>query len=211
MVTAEFLLTGPPDGPLVVLAHGAGVGMDSNFMTAMAERLAAQGARTARFEFAYMAERRSTGRRPPPPTAEALTSEYQAALDRLGERRPFIGGKSLGGRVASLIADRLHAAGRIGGLVCLGYPFHPPDRPERLRTRHLETLACPAIIVQGERDPFGSRQEVAGYRLSPAVRIAWSPLGDHHLAPPKGSGRPAGENWDEAAKAVAAFMREHAS
>lgn len=210
-MTADFLFSGPPDGPMLVLAHGAGVGMDSGFMTAMAERLAAQGVRTARFEFSYMAARRSTGRRAPPPPAEALVGEYEAALDRLGATRPFIGGKSLGGRVASLIADRLHAAGRIGGLVCLGYPFHPPGQPGRLRTRHLETLACPAIIVQGEHDTFGSRREVADYRLSAAVRIAWSPLGDHHLAPPKGSGRTAEENWDEAARAVAAFMREPAS
>ena len=88
---------------------------------------------------------------------------------RVAARGPpvLIGGKSMGGRVASLVADDLYAAGRIAGLVCLGYPFHPPNKPEQLRTAHLERLACPALIVQGERDPFGGRAEVEGYPCQP--------------------------------------------
>ncbi len=91
----------------------------------------------------------------------------------------------MGGRVASLVADELHAEKRIAGLVCLGYPFHPPKKPEQLRTAHLEHLACPALIVQGERDPFGGRGEVEAYRLSPAIAFHWVGDGDHDLGPPR--------------------------
>ena len=73
----------------------------------------------------------------------------------------------------------------IAGLVCLGYPFHPPGRPEQLRTAHLATLATPTLICQGTRDIFGTREEVAAYALSPAIVIAWVEDGDHDLRPRK--------------------------
>ena len=110
--------------------------------------------------------------------------EYRAAVAAVPAGAPLIiGGKSMGGRVASMVADELYAAGRIAGLACLGYPFHPPKKPEQLRTAHLVALACPALIVQGERDPFGGRAEVEGYRLSPAIRFHWAGDGDHDLGP----------------------------
>ncbi len=114
----------------------------------------------------------------------------------------------MGGRVASLVADELHAAGRIAGLVCLGYPFHPPNKPEQLRTAHLERLACPALIVQGERDPFGGRAEVEGYALSAAIRFHWASDGDHDLGPRGGSGFTRKGNLAAAADAIAAFARD---
>jgi predicted alpha/beta-hydrolase family hydrolase len=117
----------------------------------------------------------------------------------------LIGGKSMGGRVASLIADEQFAAGAIAGLVCLGYPFHPPRKPEQLRTAHLQAMACPALIVQGERDPFGGRGEVAGYRLSPAIRLHWADDGDHDLGPRGASGFTRKGNLAAAADAVAQF------
>jgi predicted alpha/beta-hydrolase family hydrolase len=120
----------------------------------------------------------------------------------------LIGGKSMGGRVASLVADELHAAGSIVGLVCLGYPFHPPNKPAQLRTAHLERLACPALIVQGERDPFGGRAEVEGYALSAAIRLHWASDGDHDLGPRGASGFTRKGNLAAAADAVAAFARE---
>ena len=112
--------------------------------------------------------------------------EYEAAIAALGARTPLvIGGKSMGGRVASMIADKMLAEGRIAGLLCLGYPFHPPGRPEQLRTRHLVGLKTPALIVQGTRDQFGTREEVETYELSPAIRILWLEDGDHDLKPRK--------------------------
>jgi predicted alpha/beta-hydrolase family hydrolase len=181
-----LLLDGPEDAPAtLLLAHGAGAAMDSPGMQAMALALAGTGLRVARFEFGYMAGRRE-GRRAAPPRAETLRGEYLAAVDAVGPaRRLVIGGKSMGGRVASLVADELHAAGRIAGLVCLGYPFHPPGRPEQLRTAHLAALATPTLICQGTRDTFGTREEVAGYTLSPAIEIAWVEDGDHDLRPRK--------------------------
>jgi predicted alpha/beta-hydrolase family hydrolase len=207
----DLLLSGPGDAPaILMLAHGAGAPMTSPFMEKVTGLLAERGIKAARFEFAYMAARR-TGKRRPPPRAELLVPEYEARVadvEKLGHhRRLLIGGKSLGGRVASLIAGRLHAEGVVSGLVCLGYPFHPPGKPESLRTAHLRELACPTLIVQGERDPFGNRQEVEDYRLSQAIRFQWAPDGDHDLGPRGASGFTRRGNLEAAADAVADFVR----
>jgi predicted alpha/beta-hydrolase family hydrolase len=137
--------------------------------------------------------------------------EYRAAVAAAGPGAPLvIGGKSMGGRVASLIADELYAARRIAGLVCLGYPFHPPSQPAKLRTAHLTALACPTLIVQGERDPFGPRAEVEAMRLSPAIGYHWAGDGDHDLGPRGGSGFTRKANLAAAADAVAAFVKSRA-
>jgi uncharacterized protein len=181
-----MLITGPDDAfATILLAHGAGAPMDSAGMTGISEALAGAGFRIVRFEFDYMAARRSGSRRPPP-KAELLQDEYRHAVDALGASVPLVvGGKSMGGRVASMVADELHADGRIAGLLCLGYPFHPPARPQQLRTAHLDTLRTPALICQGTRDPFGTRDEVAAYSLSPSIEILWLEDGDHDLKPRK--------------------------
>jgi predicted alpha/beta-hydrolase family hydrolase len=202
-----FLTTGPADASVRFLcAHGAGAGMETAFLQAVAGLLAERGVAVLRFEFAYMAGRRTGGPRRPPPKAERLVDEYGAAVAAAGPGAPLlIGGKSMGGRVASLVADDLHAAGGIAGLVCLGYPFHPPGRPDQLRTTHLEHLVCPALIVQGERDPFGNRAEVEAMRLSPAIRFHWAGDGDHDLGPRGGSGFTRKGNLAAAADAAAGF------
>jgi predicted alpha/beta-hydrolase family hydrolase len=185
-MTDKFLFDGPDEAhAIILLAHGAGAPMDSASMTATAKALAAAGFRVARFEFGYMAARRE-GARKPPPRAETLNPEYEAAVAELGAAGPLIiGGKSMGGRVASMVADELHAAGRIAGLLCLGYPFHPPAKPEQLRTKHLAGLRTPTLICQGTRDEFGTRDEVAGYLLSDSIEILWLEDGDHDLKPRK--------------------------
>ena len=202
----EFLITGAKDcATTLLLAHGAGAGMETPFLEFFARCLPELGMRVTRFEFAFMAARRSTSKRRPPPRAETLMGEYQeaiAALPASTAGRLLIGGKSMGGRVASLVAGELHAAGRIGGLVCLGYPFHPPKAPEKLRTSHLLDLKCPALIMQGENDPFGTRTEVAGYTLSPAIQVQWIAGADHDLSPSRKAREAA---WLEAAEAIAAF------
>ena len=186
MSKTYFLFDGPEDAAVtILLAHGAGAPMDSASMAAAAKALAAAGFRVARFEFAYMAARRY-GHRKPPPRAETVNPEYVAAVEALGAKGPLIiGGKSMGGRVASMVADELHAAGKIVGLLCLGYPFHPPAKPEQLRTKHLEDLKTPTLICQGTRDEFGTREEVAGYTLSDQIEILWLEDGDHDLKPRK--------------------------
>lgn len=171
-----------PEAPTFLFAHGSGVGMDAPFMATVAAGLAERGLRVARFEFAYMAARRVGGAKRPPPKMDVLEAEYHAAVAALASQGPLvIGGKSMGGRVASLIADDLYAAGRIKGVLCLGYPFHPEGKPEVLRVAHLEGLKTPTLICQGTRDPLGTQEDVAGYDLSDQIELAWFEDGDHHL------------------------------
>jgi predicted alpha/beta-hydrolase family hydrolase len=207
-MSVPFLFTGPQDAPFtLLLAHGSGAPMDSPAMNAAASALAAEGLRIARFEFAYMAARRSEGSRRPPPKAETLIPEFEAAVAALGAKGPLvIGGKSLGGRVASMAADRLHGTGRAAGLLCLGYPFHPPEKPAQLRTAHLMTLETPTLICQGTRDPFGTVDEVPGYGLPERIEILWLEDGDHDLKPRKSiSGFSAADHLATMAKAVKAW------
>ncbi|WP_378144782.1 alpha/beta fold hydrolase [Cnuibacter sp. UC19_7] len=208
----ELLADGPADGPVLVLAHGAGAPMDSAWMDRVSALLAepGRGVRTVRFEFAYMAARRE-GSRKPPPRADRLLDEYRAVVEQVTDAvggPAAIGGKSMGGRVASMVADDLRREGLVSALVCLGYPFHPPGRPERLRTEHLEHLETPALVCQGTRDPFGTVDEVPGYALSPSIRVRWIEDGEHELKPrPRISGRSHEQNLAEAADAVASFLR----
>ena len=186
-MATDFLFDGPEDARVtILLAHGAGAPMDSGSLTAAAKALAEAEFRVARFEFGYMAARRH-GERKPPPKAETVMPEYVAAIDDLGPTSGplLIGGKSMGGRVASMIADSEFAARRIAGLVCLGYPFHPPGRPEQLRTKHLIGMKTPTLIVQGTRDEFGTRYEVGDYGLSDEIEVFWLEDGDHDLKPRK--------------------------
>ena len=201
----EFLFDGPEDASLtILLAHGAGAPMDSGSMNAAAKALAEAGFRVARFEFAYMASRRGPDGPKPPPKAEKVMPEYEAAIAALAAKTPLvIGGKSMGGRVASMVADKMLAEGRIVGLLCLGYPFHPPGRPEQLRTAHLKDLKTPALIAQGTRDQFGTREEVETYALSPEISILWLEDGDHDLKPRKASGFSPADHLRTLAQAVA--------
>ena len=200
----DYLWNGPEDGPLVALAHGAGAPMDSASMEALARGLAAAGLRVARFEFPYMRARRTGGRRGAPDREPVLLDTWRQVVAELGGGGALvIGGKSMGGRMASKIADEAGAR----GLVCLGYPFHPPGQPGRTRTAHLEHLRTPALIVQGTRDPFGTPEDVAGYRLAPAIRFVWLEDGDHSFKPRASSGRTEKQNLQEAVAAVAGFVK----
>jgi predicted alpha/beta-hydrolase family hydrolase len=203
-VQKEFLVEGAGDAAhTIVLAHGAGAPMDSPFMNRVSAGLASRGIRVVRFEFAYMAKRRTEGRRGAPDREPALRARWKEVIEQFGGGpRVVVGGKSLGGRIASMVADEVSAR----GLVCLGYPFHPPGDRSRLRTAHLAELRTPALIVQGTRDPFGTREDVAGYTLSGAIRIAWLEAGDHSFKPPARSGRTEAQNLEEAIAAVAAFV-----
>ncbi|WP_264212502.1 alpha/beta family hydrolase [Leisingera thetidis] len=183
----KFLLNGDEPGrTTILLAHGAGAAMDTPWMATTAGALAECGFRVARFEFSYMAARRTGGSKRPPAKAGTYVPEYLAAVDALPCDGPLlIGGKSMGGRVASLVAQSLYDAGRIKGLICLGFPFHAPNKPEKTRYDHLTGITCPTLICQGTRDQFGSREEVEGYPLSPAVDLFWLEDGDHDLKPRK--------------------------
>lgn len=209
------LVTEPPRPPAAVLllAHGAGAPMDSPFMGAMAEGLAARGWRVVRFEFPYMARRRQGGPRSAPDRLPRLEQAFRDQLQREASHHAgglplFIGGKSMGGRVASLVADGLADGLDLRGCLCLGYPFHPPGKPETLRTEHLQRQRTPTLILQGERDAFGRRAEVEGYPLAPAVQLAWIPSGDHSFKPTRSSGLSEADAWALAVEAADGFLRQ---
>lgn len=190
----------------LILAHGAGAPMDSDWMSDMAARLAALGVNVLRFEFPYMAQRRvDGGKRPPNPAPKLLECWREVyALVRRHVAGPLaIGGKSMGGRMASLLADELGA----DALVCLGYPFYAVGKPEKPRVEHLAELKTRTLIVQGERDALGNREAVSGYVLSPNIEMFWLVAGDHDLKPLKVSGFSHGDHLSAAASRVAAFLQ----
>ena len=191
------LRSGAADAPAtIVLAHGAGAGMTHPFLAAVAHGFAAAGFAVVRFDFPY----RAAQKRVPDPMP--VLQDAMRAVVREQAPGPFLlAGKSMGGRVATMVADEIGAA----GVVVFGYPFHPPEKPQQLRTAHLATLRTPTLILQGERDEFGTRQEVAGYPLSPAIRIEWLVDGDHSLVPRRASGFTKEQHLATAIAAAAAF------
>jgi predicted alpha/beta-hydrolase family hydrolase len=202
-VPAGIIWNGPPKAKLtVVLAHGAGAPMDTPFMTFFAEGLGTRGYRIGRFEFPYMAARRVDGKRKPPDRQPVLLSTWREVI--AGIKGPVvIGGKSMGGRMASLIADDVHAA----GLLCLGYPFFGAGRKkDDKRTAHLATLKTPTLICQGTRDPMGDAATVTGLILSKRIHMFWAEDGDHDLKPRKASGRTHDQNLAAARDAAAQFL-----
>lgn len=202
----QSVLTDQPAGEpraTLLLAHGAGAPMDSPFMTQLAAALSARGIKVVRFEFPYMAARRDDGRKRPPnpmPMLEQCMREQAVGVSG----RLFLGGKSMGARVASQLAAEVGAA----GFICFGYPFHPPGKPERTRIEHLQQIGCPGLIVQGTRDPFGKPDEVAAYPLDPALQVHWLESGEHDFRPLKASGRTQQMLIEEAAGAAAEFMAQ---
>jgi len=200
----QLLSDGPKDAKdILILAHGAGGPMDAPFMNVIARDVAACGVRVARFEFRYMAARREGKKKGAPDRQPVLLATWREVIDQLGGgEKVVIGGKSMGGRMASLVADEVRAR----GLICLGYPFHPPGRPETLRTTHLRDLKTPTLIVQGERDQFGGKDEVAKYDLSPTIRVEWLTDGDHSFKPRSSSGVTELQNLASATEAICRFF-----
>ncbi len=199
----KLLFNGSKTAPLAVaLAHGAGAPMDTPFMTFFAEGLAKHGYRVARFEFPYMAARRTDGKKKPPDRQPVLLDTWRAVIAEIGADKLVIGGKSMGGRMASLIADE---AG-VRGLLCLGYPFYGAGRKDKPRTEHLVKLKTPTLICQGTRDPMGDREAVSALTLSKKIRLHWAEDGDHDLKPRKASGLTHDQNLTATLDAAAQFL-----
>lgn len=196
------------DGPAnaahtLILAHGAGAPMDHPFMNVIARGVAANGIRVARFEFPYMAARRTGGKRGAPDREPVLLQTWRDVVAELGGgANVFIGGKSMGGRMASMVADELE----VRGLVCLGYPFHPPGQPQKTRTAHLADLRTPTLILQGTRDLFGTREDVSTYALSKRIHVEWLEDGDHSFKPRKGSGFSEKDHLNRAIDLITRFV-----
>ncbi|MBO6824896.1 MAG: dienelactone hydrolase family protein [Sneathiella sp.] len=202
-----LLKNGPENAPIkLILAHGAGAPMDSPFMVHFAEKLGAMGIAVVRFEFPYMQKRRDEGVKKPPDRQPKLLECWREVIEQeqASGQLLVIGGKSMGGRMASLIADEVG----VDGLVCLGYPFYAPGKMDKPRIEHLADLQCPTLVVQGERDSMGSKENVSGYSLSSAINLAWLDDGDHSFKPRKKSGLTKEENWDEGVELTAQFLKD---
>lgn len=187
---------------ILILAHGSGQAANSPWMEQLAALLEAADIQTHRFNFEYMDAALKAGKPRPPARMPKLLEEFESQLEQFRGRRMFVGGKSLGGRVASHLATK-H---KLSGVVAFGYPFHPPRRPEKLRTEHLSSLLCPMLILQGERDPFGKRAEVEGYKLPSRVKVHWLGGGDHQLEPLKKHPATLESNLQSAVEQTAIFM-----
>lgn len=167
----------------LLLAHGAGAGASSDFMQQLSQQLAAFNIEVWRFNFAYMQRFIDTGKRSLPDKIPLLMQQFSQHVDNCPTDLPlFIGGKSMGGRVASLQSGH----DKVQGIFAFGYPFHPPKK-QSWRTEHFTALACPLFIAQGERDPFGSKAELAAMQW-PKVTIHWLADGDHDFKPRVKSG-----------------------
>lgn len=186
----------------VLLAHGAGAGMEHAVMTALAEGLGGEQIQVIRFEFPYMQKTRQDGRRRPPDREPVLLAYWRELAAEFAHPRLFLAGKSMGGRMASLVADELSPK----GLILLGFPFYPPGRPERFRGQHLASIATPTLLLQGERDTFGNRQAVANMDLAETVQPCWVPDGDHGFNPRKSSGRSLELNLSEMVARMRSFI-----
>ncbi|MDG1438860.1 MAG: alpha/beta fold hydrolase [Emcibacteraceae bacterium] len=196
-----------PEHPktLLILAHGAGAPMDTDFMNFFAQELSEHGIRVLRFEFPYMALRREGYGKRPPNVQKILLSSWKIIIEaarQVHHGKVYIGGKSMGGRMASMVADDCE----VDGAVCLGYPFYAPGKLDKPRIEHLERLQTPLLILQGERDTMGSRDIVGGYSLSDKIDIHWLPDGDHGLKPRKKSGHTEQENLALASRRIVKFL-----
>lgn len=187
--------------------------MDSDAMNRITVALVEAGFRVARFEFPYMVKRRQDGRKRPPDGMKTLLKAWRDCLDQVlqesgkGER-VLIGGKSMGGRIATHVLAQDCPEAVAGGVV-FGYPFHPPGRPDRWRIDHFPELRRPLWIAQGERDPFGKYREVADLDWGSApLRIHWVRNGDHDLLPTRRSGLDPESLLNEAATRAADFGQE---
>lgn len=201
------VLTNGPDTARrrLLLAHGAGAGMEHDVMQTLAQGLACDDIQVIRFEFPYMQKTRADGRRRPPDREPVLLDCWRQVVAEFAHPGLFMAGKSMGGRMASLVADELQPA----GLILLGFPFYPPGKPERFRGQHLASITTPTLLLQGERDTFGNREAVAEYDLADTVQTRWITDGDHGFKPRKASGATLESNLACVIESMRSFIREH--
>ncbi|WP_286262479.1 alpha/beta family hydrolase [Thalassotalea atypica] len=196
---------------LFVFAHGAGADMNSSFMKIMSELLLGRNISVMKFNFPYMDKRGQDGKRRPPDRMPVLLDTLAHHLNVLENKLPImLGGKSMGSRVcATWLADTIdHGSNCILGLVALGYPFHPIGKPEKLRLKPLQDNSLPTLIIQGERDKLGCKNEIANYHLPKECNIKYMIDGDHDLKPRVKSGYTHQQHIQQASELVEKFIDE---
>lgn len=198
-------------GITLILGHGAGSGQTSGFMVSFAMELAARGLDAVTFNFLYTENGRHI-----PDKNDKLEECYRAVIEtvrrhkKLGRSKLAIGGKSMGGRIASQVAaSGMGGVGELAGLVFLGYPLHPPGNPEKLRSKHLPDIKAPMLFIQGSRDSFGTPEE-----LKPIIKkLKGAELfvvegGDHSFKAPKSAGVPQAEVYERVLDRIVEWMKE---
>lgn len=196
---------------VLILAHGAGAPADSTFMEDLSVALEREGIGTIRFEFPYMQKRRQDGKKRPPDREPVLLEYFSGVIDRvraeLGSTSLIlVGGKSMGGRMASILASRRDD---IDGVICFGYPFHPPGKLDRWRTAHFRDLSCPMLVLQGTRDPFGKPDELEGHQQElEAIDLRWLEGGNHDFQTSKSQPQTQSELIAQAARETRIFVDE---
>jgi len=198
---------------LFVLAHGAGADMSHEFMADFSSRLVAENISVLRFNFPYMIKHSEDGKRRPPDRMPKLIESYLSIISKIDTRLPiFIGGKSMGGRVAATLMNETvsheHFT-KVSGAICLGYPFHPQKKPEKLRLEPLQEAQKNILIVQGERDALGCKEEITDYSLSKFCKVIFVEDGDHNLKPRVKSGYTHQQHVSTAIQAVVRFIDEN--
>ncbi|MCC4782605.1 alpha/beta hydrolase [Vibrio splendidus] len=201
---SNLIIDGEDNTATFVFAHGAGAGMDHEFMQSVAKGLAFKGIRVIRFNFPYMIKRAEDGKRRPPDRAPKLLEAYQEVIEQVDADKLVIGGKSMGGRMASHLSE----LEKVAAMACLGFPFHPPGKPEKYKGEHLAELTKPCLILQGERDTFGKRDEFADFDLSDSIRVEFIPDGDHSFKPRKSSGYTEQQNIALTVEKLSVFIKE---
>ncbi|MCK6265326.1 alpha/beta fold hydrolase [Vibrio sp. ZSDE26] len=200
----NVIVDGENGRPRFIFAHGAGADMNHDFMKQVTKGLVKEGIQVIRFNFPYMIKRAEDGKRRPPDRAPKLLEAFQHVMNELGDKPIVIGGKSMGGRMASLLADDEQVA----GIACLGYPFHPPGKPEKYKGEHLATLSKPCLILQGERDTMGKKEEFAEFALSKSIAVNFLPDGDHSFKPRVRSGFTEAQNIALTVEKLSQFILE---
>ena len=203
----DVLVDGEGNGSLCILAHGAGAPMDSSFMSEYAQGLAEKGVRVIRFEFPYMQERRLNGKKRPPNRQPELIECFKQVLKDV-DGPCVLAGKSMGGRMASILASIEDASANIKGVLALGYPFHPQGKPEKLRTEHFPDLKAPMLIMQGSRDALGSIELVEALPIPSNIKVHWLEDGNHDLKPRVKSGFTHEQHKQVAIECGAQFIKD---
>lgn len=201
----DVIKEGASDAPVrILLAHGAGAGMEHDFLAELSRLLAGPQIEVVRFNFPYMSRRALDGRRRPPDRQPVLLAHWREMVEAFAHPGLILAGKSMGGRMAAEICDEMNAA----GLVVLGYPFHPPAKPDSWRGEVLKQIKTPTLLLQGERDTFGTRAELTDFPFSPNLSVHWLTDGDHGFKPRKASGLGEQDNLREAAEQIRRFVAD---
>ncbi|MGS3179429.1 alpha/beta fold hydrolase [Aeromonas dhakensis] len=203
----EVIREGAVDAPVrILLAHGAGAGMEHAFLAELSRLLAGPDIEVVRFNFPYMSKRALDGKRRPPDRQPVLLDHWHQMIKAFAHPRLFLAGKSMGGRMAAELYQESEDEMNAAGLLILGYPFHPPAKPDRWRGEVLKQIKTPTLLLQGERDTFGTRAELTDFPFSSAVSVHWLTDGDHGFKPRKSSGASEQGNLCQAAERIKDFI-----